>query len=322
MATLTQADLTQFAEHGFLVARELLDLQHDLRPVEEEYAALLDSLAARWHAEGILSSTYSDLPFGQRLTKIIATSVHEYYQHIDIALPMNGIAPNTPMHHGPAIFNLLRSPRLLAAIECLIGPEIYSNPVQHVRIKPPERLVPEALRNSLVISTPWHQDQGVVTEDADNTDMLTVWIAMTAATLENGCMQVIPVSHGELALHCHTQDEKGGLAIPAHMRSPDQVALPMQPGDVLFMHKRMMHASLPNVSDDIRWSFDLRYQPIGQPTGRTEFPGFVAQSRAHPESELWDATEWDRLWLETRARLAQNQDVVLSRWPEDDPRCA
>ncbi len=54
------------------------------------------------------------------------------------------------------------------------------------------------------------------------------------------------------------------------------------------MHKHTIHGSPPNVSDRIRWSLDLRSNPIGQPIGRPEFPGFVARSRLDPESELRD----------------------------------
>lgn len=66
----------------------------------------------------------------------------------------------------------------------------------------------------------------------------------------------------------------------------------MSTGDVLFMHRLTKQGSLPNRSDDIRWSFDLRYQPIGLPTGRPLFPGFVARSRQHPEQETTDWREW------------------------------
>ena len=41
--------------------------------------------------------------------------------------------------------------------------------------------------------------------------------------------------------------------------------------DDLFLTKKTVHSALPNISDVIRWSFDLRYQPIGQPTGRDIF---------------------------------------------------
>ena len=56
-----------------------------------------------------------------------------------------------------------------------------------------------------------------------------------------------------------------------------------------------IHGSLANNSDDVHWSFDLRCNPIGPPTGRDLFPGFVAQSRANPESVLRDQVAWENL---------------------------
>ena len=60
----------------------------------------------------------------------------------------------------------------------------------------------------------------------------------------------------------------------------------------MLFHKLTHHASLPNCSDTIRMSFDLRYQPAGQLTGRPAFPSFVVRSRAAPESVLMDADAW------------------------------
>lgn len=87
-----------------------------------------------------------------------------------------------------------------------------------------------------------------------------------------------------------------------------------------------MHPSLSNVSEQIRWSFDLRYNPIGQSTDREAFPGFVARSKAKPESQFPDPDEWDRLWLDCRSRMAKiNQDgmgdVEFSRWAVGHPDC-
>ena len=100
----------------------------------------------------------------------------------------------------------------------------------------------------------------------------------------------------------------------------------MKPGDVLFMTKMTKHASLTNESDGVRFSFDIRYNPTGQPTERPWFPGFVARSRSHPESELRDFTTWDRLWEEARLALeAIDYDTPgTSHWKtgEEDPRCA
>ena len=69
---------------------------------------------------------------------------------------------------------------------------------------------------------------------------------------------------------------------------------------------------------------DLRYNPTGQPTGRPEFPGFVARSRRDPETELRDPTVWKQLWMDTRARMSAHPDMIgeFYRWKEGAPGCA
>ncbi len=120
--------LDQFHEQGFVVLEDLLDPLLDLQPLVEDYSALLDDLAEGWHAEGVLSSTHRGLPFGRRLVEIIRESGRPYSQYFDISLPLGRITPTTPIHLSAAVFDLLRNPRLLDAVELLIGPEIYSNP--------------------------------------------------------------------------------------------------------------------------------------------------------------------------------------------------
>ena len=140
--------------------------------------------------------------------------------------------------------------------------------------------------------------------------MLTVWFGLWDATIENGCLEVVPKSHREgLLQHCGATagTSRGfGLHIPDQfLRAGDSVPLPMKRGTVLLFHRLNCHCSLPNKSDNIRWSFDLRYNPTGEPTGRGAFPGFVARSRSNPTSELHDPAEWANLWYETRSRLSQ-----------------
>ncbi len=72
----------------------------------------------------------------------------------------------------------------------------------------------------------------------------------------------------------------------------------------------------------MRWSFDLRYNPIGQPTGRGAFPGFVARSQAHPETELREPQAWADLWYEARQRLADQEMGAFNRWSKENPVCA
>lgn len=140
------------------------------------------------------------------------------------------------------------------------------------------------------------------------------------ATVENGCLMVWLHSQEQGLLdHCPAYD---GLQIPSKMIHGEPKSIPMKRGDVLFLHRLTRHASHSNTSDHVRWSFDLRYNPIGQPTGRGQFPGFVARSRAHPESELHDPAEWARLWRETRYRLAREEAPPFNRWSAESPVCA
>ena len=160
MAHLTEAQVAQFKEEGYLVVEDVLDPEQDLDPVIEEYADVLDQLAQELYDKGEISSTYNDLPFGERLTKIYAESGRVHAQYFDFSLPQQNVQPDTPMWVGPKVFHLLRNEKLLDAIESLIGPEIYSNPVQHVRLKPPEHLCPvnEDTGRPQIGATPWHQD--------------------------------------------------------------------------------------------------------------------------------------------------------------------
>jgi phytanoyl-CoA hydroxylase len=323
MRTAETTYMEQMDELGFVVIRDLLDPAQDLHTVIDEYITLLDDLTTRWLAEGKLNSAYKNLPFEHRLTEVFRESQQPYHQEFDISLPQDAITEETPIHLGRSIFNLLRSPRLLDAVEIFIGPEIYSNPVQHVRIKLPESLVPEEMRHPLTAKTQWHQDMGVVDSEADRSQILSVWIPLTKATVENGCLVVVPGSHkGELAAHCRLEDYKGLYGIPERYIGGNQVPVPMEPGDAMFFFSKLKHASLPNISDEIRWSFDLRYNPIGQPTGRPWFPGFVARSRVNPASELRDPEVWAQLWRETRATLAKGDIPSFNRWSSGDPRCA
>ena len=154
-------------------------------------------------------------------------------------------------------------------------------------------------------------------------NVLTVWLAITDATVENGCLCIVPGSHLDgLAQHCLGSGKEGGVRIPEKFIRREAIPMPVKRGGALLLNRHTMHCALENVSDNIRWSFDLRYQPSGQPTGRPAFPGFVARSRQHPETELRDWRAWRQLWLDARDRLAEQETPAFNRWSKDAPACA
>ena len=321
MPALSETQLEEFAREGFIVVENVFDTEHDLRPVMAEYSELLDSLCEMWHKEGKLPSSFEGLSFSEKFIRVVE-AVLPIYQHFDITLPQANLEADTPIHTSEGVFNLLRNPNLLDAVESIVGPEILSSPIQHTRVKVPAHRLPDEIKhNNLVGRTCWHQDQGVGLPEVDNTNMLSVWFPMEDTDRENGCLKVFPRSNHEgLVTHCPAP---GKLEIPPQFIDDDAVTpVPMRTGSVMLFTRTTMHSSYDNNTNRLRWSFDLRYLPVGQPTGRPMFPDFVVRSRANPASELRDSAVWADMWTQARARVAVANPPVFNRWNSDNPLCA
>lgn len=315
---LNQDQIRFFEEEGYLVVEGVIDQKTVLDPVRQEYTALMDRLYDAWHAEGKVPPP-AGMSFDDKLLTAYRAGC-DWFQPMDISLPATEITSKTPFHFGPAVFDLLTCPNVLDIVQSLIGPEITSNPIQHVRIKPPAIDIKEGETRAHITKTDWHQDRGVTHESADKSDMITVWIAVSDATKENGCLQVQPRLHKKgLMPHCN----KTQVGIPDTLIDKTAArALPVKSGGVILFHPLIPHGSRSNQTDGFRWSFDIRYNVTGQPTGRDHFPAFVARSANQPESVLTDPAKWRQSWDDTRSRLAADRHVPLYRWDESAPYCA
>ncbi len=89
--------------------------------------------------------------------------------------------------------------------------------------------------------------------------MLTIWVPLVDATLENGCLEVMPRSHTD-GLRRHTQNSYGLGIIPEDLPSIEPQPLPLQRGGVILFHNYTLHHARPNETDAVRWSFDLPLQ--------------------------------------------------------------
>ncbi len=103
---------------------------------------------------------------------------------------------------------------------------------------------------------PWHQD----TAYFDWTPLggiIGVWIALDEATVENGCMQVIP---GTQLLgptpHYHVRDCQ---IADDRVKVNQAVVVPLKPGGVLFFSGLIHHGTPPNVSGDRRRALQFHY---------------------------------------------------------------
>ena len=124
----------------------------------------------------------------------------------------------------------------------------------------PELIVDNALLKPPRIGRekPWHQDNATL---KTGTDVVGTWIALDAATVDNGCMHMIPGSHkfGEIE-HARQQDAQLYLAsVPAEK----VVAVEMEPGDCLVWNGLTHHGSPANKSLMRRWALQFHYKPKG-----------------------------------------------------------
>lgn len=315
---LSRAQIEFYKLNGYLVVDDVLDQASVLDPVRQEYADILDDLYAKWFAKGQVTQPPEDMDFVQKLAHSYAQGC-DWFQPMDISLPADRITESTPMHAGPAVFDMLTNPRLLDLVEDLIGPEITSTPIQHVRIKPPANMLFSDENRPHLDQTMWHQDRAVAHAEADETEMVTVWIAVTDANVENGCMQVVPNESGGMLPHCPAKQTSIAKGFLDEDRA---ISVPVKSGGVLILDPILPHSSLANTTQGIRWSFDVRYNRTGQPTGRAHFPEFVARSKADPDSEMRDSRDWRSSWDAARSRIAKQPHIELHRWDSDAPACA
>lgn len=335
MTALATEQLEFFGDNGFLVVPDVLD-DADIAPVEHEYVDVLDAAANDLFAAGEISSAHEDLDFEERYFAVLADYPH-LYKYLSISLPLLNDSKDPATYHchaGPALFYLLRNPKILDVVESVLGGEIESNPIQQIRLKPPISRVPKAVsKYSNIGSTTWHQDHGAAMDDAEGTQMLTVWVAMTDAPIEMGCLIAAPTTHkaGRLTMHCPGTN----IGVAAENYIPrgivdgrETVALPVKKGSLVLINKWTEHAALDNVSDRLRWSFDLRYQVKGQPSGRPAFPTFLLRSRENPADEVTDAAAYRRGWDDARDGIISGEwsgpIFEQDRWVrnQDDPLCA
>ena len=316
---LSREQLQSYEENGFLIVEDVLDQARVIESIRAEYSTLLDDLWTGWQVQGRLPGGLAASGFEDRLLTAYRAGC-DWFQPMDISLPGDRILADTPMHFGPAVFDLITNDRLLDLVEDLIGPEITSNPIQHVRIKPPAASLDADDVRAHVAGTDWHQDRGVTRPESDQTRMVTIWCAISDATAENGCLQAVPARHHEGMLpHC---PKRQTAIADGYVDMAEAIPLPVRSGGVVILDPLTPHASLDNQSPNFRWSCDLRSTRTGAPTGRSQFPEFIARSRSNPDRELRSWQTWRDMWRDARLHLAGEPHINLHRWSSDAPFCA
>ena len=140
--------------------------------------------------------------------------------------------------------------KVLAAVRKLMGdrePEMFQD---MCLVKPPR----------LGREKPWHQDHAYFDYPL-GTPVVGTWIALDAATIENGCMQLLPGRHREGPIvHFQRRDWQICDNVILGTRS---VAAPLPPGGMLFFDGLLPHGTPHNASANRRRALQFHYAPAG-----------------------------------------------------------
>jgi non-heme Fe2+,alpha-ketoglutarate-dependent halogenase len=146
-------------------------------------------------------------------------------------------------------WELATHPRLLDCLERLLGPDVVLKST---------RVFYKYGRSASFVG--WHQDG--ITEGLEDARVPAVWLGLTAATVENGCLRVVPRSHRlGLVPHANRPDAANlttlGLTAQARIDAPRDLV--MRPGEMSVHHPLILHGSNPNQSAESRIGFSATY---------------------------------------------------------------
>ena len=237
---------TAYERDGYIVLKDIID-DRDLDPIRNFIKAKVDAYSNELYTESKLSSRYEDEPFERRYAAIC--------QALDI-LPRNWAFGM----FGREFYDLYNLPGVLDVLHLLLGHEVSNIGTPALRTKLP---------GSVITSFPWHQDSqyldqstiGKKEKHTGDLHMVTVWVPLVEATIENGCCWVIPGSHRWGLLD-------GARGADSNVRMEEDVEgrgtpvpIPLKPGGALFMTNLCVHTSKVNTTQKSRWSIDFRYFP-------------------------------------------------------------
>jgi hypothetical protein len=151
----------------------------------------------------------------------------------------------------PWINHLMRQTQVLGLAKALLGGDLM---VWTTHIYPKEA------GDGRFIS--WHQDSAHWGLDSNR--VLTIWVALTEVSAENGCMRMLPGSHKYgMVPHHDTWDQNNiltrGQTITQKIIEKNAIEVELKAGEASLHHVDMFHASNPNISTGRRVGVAIRF---------------------------------------------------------------
>jgi len=145
------------------------------------------------------------------------------------------------------LHHLAYHPRLMEILKRMMGGE-QPRLFQDMGIIKPPRIGREK---------PWHQDHAYFKVSLQHR-LVGAWIALDEATVDNGCMHILPGKHKEPMIHFSVRDWQ---ICDREMLGIQCTAVPLKPGGILFFDSLMPHGTPSNHSDKRRRALQYHYAP-------------------------------------------------------------
>ncbi|QIO23810.1 phytanoyl-CoA dioxygenase family protein [Haloarcula sp. JP-L23] len=225
--TLTDAQFEQYQRDGYVVVEDCLD------------GATVEAVTTR--IESYVRNDREETGFNRMLEPDVDA---DSFEDGDPVRKFEGI---DMVREDDVFADLVHDEAIVDVVEQLQGPNLHL--LRSAAMLKPPRVGSEKK---------FHQDAAYY--PIHPMDHVTVWIALDQSTTENGCMQVVPGAHTDGLLGHEAVEYDTDIAIAEADYGPeDAVALPMDPGDVLFQHCLLPHYTAPNETEDWRRAYIASY---------------------------------------------------------------
>ena len=229
LADIDDRQIARFHEQGYLAIRRAFTPQQ-IESVGQAMWDLIDGKSQDF--KGLLAEAAKRGRFPKLTGEARRDSVRKIWKFVDHDTRLNDLA------HDPNILSVLS--RLMDDTPILFQ--------DMGLIKPPH----------IGREKPWHQDCAYFNYPVGTT-VVGVWIAIDAATEENGCLHIIPGSHREGPIpHFKRRDWQ---ICDTDVAVPKNITVPLDPGGCLFWHGMTHHGSPTNRSDHRRRALQYHYRP-------------------------------------------------------------
>jgi phytanoyl-CoA dioxygenase PhyH len=218
-------------------------------------------------------------------------------------------------------WDLSTHPRVLDCLEELLGPNIVLKST---------RIFYKHGRSASYVG--WHQDG--ITESLKDGRAPAIWLGLTSATVENGCLRVVPGSHrlGLLQHESNPEIEPLPGSAPTSVenwfraygdelseritRVPKELSPPfdlvMRPGEMSIHHPVTLHGSNPNLSNEPRIGLSASYSAPELYNGRSAVVCRGDGSRGHYRFEVIDKPADATLEDAAAAYCASDRQILFA----------